>query len=46
MNIFAAFFSVFWHPISKREKRNEVTEHMKHAEMYGHHLNIALGKFM
>ena len=32
-NKFAAFFVVFWHPISKREKRNDVTGHMKHAAM-------------
>ena len=32
------------HP-SKREKRNEVIGHMKHAAMYGRHLYIALGKF-
>ena len=32
-NKFAAFFVAFWHPIFKREKRNEVTMHMKHAAM-------------
>ena len=39
-------FLVFWHPITKREKQNQVTGHMKHAAMYGRHLYIALGKFM
>ena len=27
-NKFAAFFAIFWHPIFKREKRNEVTGYM------------------
>ena len=29
-NKFSTFFVAFWHPIFKRKKRNEVTEHMKH----------------
>ena len=32
-NKFAALFVALWHPIFKREKRNEVTGHMKHAAM-------------
>ena len=32
-NKFGAFFEAFWHLIYKREKRNEVTGHMKHAAM-------------
>ena len=31
MNKCAVFFLAFWHPIFKREKRNKVTGHMKHA---------------
>ena len=30
-NKFPGFFVTLWHPIFKRDKRNEVTEHMKHA---------------
>ena len=30
-NKFAAFLLAFWHLILKREKRNKVTGHMKHA---------------
>ena len=30
-------FLIFWHTIFKREKRNEVTGHMKHPAMYGRH---------
>ena len=32
-NKFATFFMAFWHPIFKREKRNELTGHTKHAAM-------------
>ena len=43
INTFAAFFAVFWHPIFKREKRNEVTWYMKHAAMV---ITGALGTLM
>ena len=47
INKFAVFFLAFWHPISKREKRNEMTGHMKYTAMHGRHLYIALlGKFL
>ena len=38
INKFATFFLAFWHRISKWEKQNEVTGHMKHAAMYGRQL--------
>ena len=39
-NKFSACFVAFWHPIFKREKRNEVTGHMHEACSNGRHLYI------